>query len=32
MDSTIKTEDDINKYLGLPVIGIVPINAVKDGN
>lgn len=27
MDSTIKTEDDINKYLGLPVIGIVPKNA-----
>lgn len=24
MDSTIKTEDDINKYLGLPVIGIIP--------
>lgn len=24
MDSTVKTEDDINKYLGIPVIGIVP--------
>lgn len=24
MDSTIKTEDDINKYLELPVIGIIP--------
>lgn len=27
MDSTIKNEDDINRYLGLPVIGIVPKNA-----
>lgn len=27
MDSTIKTEDDIDKYLGLPVVGIVPKNA-----
>lgn len=26
MDSTIKTEDDINKYLELPVIGIIPKN------
>lgn len=23
-DNTIKSEDDINKYLGLPVIGIIP--------
>jgi len=27
MDSTIKSEEDINKYLGLPIIGIVPKNA-----
>lgn len=27
MDSTIKTEDDIEKYLGLPVIGIIPKDA-----
>ena len=27
MDSTIKTEEDINKYLELPVIGIIPKNA-----
>lgn len=27
MDSTIKSEDDINKYLELPVVGIVPKNA-----
>jgi capsular polysaccharide biosynthesis protein len=26
MDNTIKTEDDIEKYLGLPVIGIIPKN------
>jgi Capsular polysaccharide biosynthesis protein len=26
MDSTIKTEDDINRYLDLPVIGIIPKN------
>ncbi|MDW8802589.1 Wzz/FepE/Etk N-terminal domain-containing protein [Clostridium sp. A1-XYC3] len=26
MDSTMKTEEDINKYLGLPVIGIIPKN------
>ena len=26
MDSTIKTEDDVEKYLGLPVIGIIPKN------
>lgn len=24
MDNTLKTEQDINKYLGLPVIGVVP--------
>lgn len=24
MDNTLKTEQDINKYLGLPVIGIIP--------
>lgn len=24
MDSTIKTEEDINRYLGIPVIGIIP--------
>lgn len=24
MDDTLKTEQDINKYLGLPVIGIIP--------
>lgn len=27
MDSTIKGEDDISRYLGLPVVGIVPKNA-----
>lgn len=27
MDSTVKTEDDISKCLGLPVIGIVPKSA-----
>ncbi|KZL89713.1 YveK family protein [Clostridium magnum] len=26
MDSTIKTEDDISRYLDLPVIGIIPKN------
>jgi capsular polysaccharide biosynthesis protein len=26
MDSTIKTEDDVNRYLELPVIGIIPKN------
>ncbi|MBC2582736.1 YveK family protein [Clostridium sp. DJ247] len=26
MDSTIKTEEDINRYLGIPVIGIIPKN------
>ncbi|MBC2581556.1 YveK family protein [Clostridium sp. DJ247] len=26
MDSTIKTEEDINKYLDIPVIGIIPKN------
>lgn len=26
MDNTIKTEEDIEKYLGLPVIGIIPKN------
>ncbi|WP_027623946.1 YveK family protein [Clostridium lundense] len=24
MDNTIKTEDDVEKYLGLPVVGIIP--------
>ncbi|MPN24010.1 hypothetical protein SDC9_171403 [bioreactor metagenome] len=24
MDKTIKTEDDVKKYLGLPGIGIIP--------
>jgi capsular polysaccharide biosynthesis protein len=24
MDNTLKTENDINKYLGIPVIGIIP--------
>lgn len=26
MDNTIKTEDDIEKHLGLPVVGIIPKN------
>lgn len=32
MDSTMKTEEDITKYLGLPVIGMIPKdkNAVKN--
>jgi capsular polysaccharide biosynthesis protein len=24
-DTTIKTPDDVERYLGLPVIGIVPV-------
>ncbi|MBC2397107.1 YveK family protein [Clostridium tetanomorphum] len=24
MDSTIKTEDDVERYLGLPIVGIIP--------
>lgn len=26
MDNTIKTENDVGKYIGLPVIGMIPIN------
>lgn len=29
MDNTLKTEQDINKYLGLPVIGIIPKDTEK---
>ncbi|WPC43279.1 YveK family protein [Clostridium sp. JS66] len=29
MNNTLKTEQDINKYLGLPVIGIIPKDTVK---
>lgn len=32
MDSTIKTEEDINKWVGLPVIGIVPKGTVNEAN
>jgi polysaccharide biosynthesis transport protein len=28
-DTTVKTPDDVERYLGLPVIGIVPLFAVK---
>ena len=28
-DTTVKTPDDVERYLGLPVIGIVPLFATK---
>ena len=28
-DTTIKTPDDVERYLGLPVIGIVPVFTTK---
>lgn len=31
MDSTIKTEDDITRYLELPVIGIIPKDVQQEG-
>lgn len=31
MDNTIKTENDIEKYVGLPVIGIIPKNIDQPG-
>lgn len=31
MDNTIKTENDVEKYIGLPVIGMIPINIEESG-
>lgn len=31
MDKTIKTEDDVEKYLGIPVLGIIPKNIEEAG-